>query len=140
VKCAVYEIVEDGMVVYVGAASNPARRLAFHKWKGKCAKHATVRVVQWFSSRREATDFEAQHIFRTQPPRNGSHNCRAAVGRARMSNERAAKIWHGNKRLSPTAVLQKMPGWTYGMARYHFGARGMPFAGVHAHVRSKVGS
>jgi hypothetical protein len=137
VKCAVYEIIEDGKPVYVGAAVNPARRLRYHKAKGKVAPEAAVRVVRWFASRRAALSFEAKHIFRTRPPRNGHHNCRAACGRVRMPTEQAFRIWHKNKRRPAEQVLELMPGWTYGMARYHFGVRGRPYEGVHAHMKDK---
>jgi hypothetical protein len=138
-RWAVYEILEAGVLVYVGTARDPDRRLYYHKSRGKAARHATVRVVQWFDHAGDALDFEAKHIFEAKPPRNGHHNCRGACGRSRMPTEAAFKIWHGSQWQTAGEVLKMMPGWTNGMARYHFGLRGHPYGNVSATVRTKNG-
>lgn len=111
----VYDLIEDGVVVYVGLSLKPTRRLKDHKRAGKCRSNATVREVCWYDLRagREA---EERRIQELRPRGNTIFNV--------MPKEQARKIWCSHLRSWTNAdAVARMPGWSVDMARSHFGPR-----------------
>lgn len=69
-RCALYDMVLSGRVVYVGSTTRPRQRLSEHKCKGLVPKDAKMRVVRWYDTVDAARRAEAKRIYRLQPSLN----------------------------------------------------------------------
>lgn len=123
----VYRIDDGGRLLYIGMSKDVANRFRNHKSCKKLSPTATISVMASFDRWRDAWKLEAKFISEMNPPLNSAFKCRKALGRTTMDTKTARKVW----RSAPSSmfnyeVLEKMPGWTIGMAMYHFGARSLP--------------
>lgn len=69
-KWALYDIIIDDQLAYVGTTNRPAARLSQHKQAGTVPYFAEMVVVQWFDTQREALSAERKRILEMKPPRN----------------------------------------------------------------------
>lgn len=69
-KVCVYDIVTDGVIVYVGITNNPKYRYTQHKYSGVAGKNSRMAVVKWHDTRRLALDAEAKRIEQIRPELN----------------------------------------------------------------------
>lgn len=70
---AVYDILRDGQVVYVGITDNPQVREHQHKSSRRVPRRATLVVVDWFKTRRAALKCERARIRKLKPVLNIQH-------------------------------------------------------------------
>ena len=142
----VYDIVLDGVVVYVGMTSDPKRRLAKHRafmFEGD----ESMAIVARFENIRDAQMAEADRIRDLQPPRNRSglggrslsseqaraNGAKAGAKRGRpkatfddAARQKAETIWH-SRRVATWADAEKLLeplGYTTARAYKEFGPRG----------------
>lgn len=73
-RFAVYDLIVDGVIVYVGMSSDPQRRFFWHKVRNKVPRHGTMRIVKWYSDKFRALDAEAARIAETAPTGNVAHH------------------------------------------------------------------
>lgn len=69
-RWAVYDIFADDLLIYVGITCRPSVRLSQHKSHGVIPYFATMRVVEWFDTRKAAMEAERKRIKELKPPRN----------------------------------------------------------------------
>lgn len=73
---SVYDIIEDGTLVYVGYSSRPSSRFKAHRWTGVAGPTAAMEIVAEYGSLIEAMAAERERIMDKCPPRNRVHNVR----------------------------------------------------------------
>jgi predicted GIY-YIG superfamily endonuclease len=73
---AVYDIIAEGQLVYVGISSRPDARSMAHKASGNMPEMYELMVVEWYNSRAEALKAEAERIKKFKPPLNSVHAVR----------------------------------------------------------------
>lgn len=69
-KTALYDILVDGVIVYVGISNKPAKRLREHKAKRRVPKHSVVSVVRWYDTQWDARQAETVRIRLLKPSAN----------------------------------------------------------------------
>lgn len=69
-RCAVYDVILGGEIVYVGSAPDPADRMSNHRAGWGFMREATVAVAQWHDTRPAARKAEAERIRTLAPPFN----------------------------------------------------------------------
>lgn len=69
-KTALYDVLVDGVIVYVGISNKPDKRLREHKAKRTVPKHAVVQVVRWYETQWDARQAETVRIRLLKPPAN----------------------------------------------------------------------
>lgn len=98
-KCAVYDLLLDGKLYYVGASGNPEKRFETHKYAGLMPRRITLRVVAWYDTKREALAAERRRIKRMKPPANETTDddkrYRKLHDELSRSREKWAEIWSG---------------------------------------------
>jgi len=72
-RCAVYDLLIDGAVIYVGSTTDPKTRLHVHRCR-KEFKTARLRVYAWYGSVLRAQISEAQRIATLRPKYNVACN------------------------------------------------------------------
>lgn len=94
-RWAVYDLIVDGELVYVGCTKNPKMRLGFHKARRKVPRDCVMRVVAWYDCQHEALSAERRRIIKRKPPLNKAHRedikkaVRAEKGRKAYERELA---------------------------------------------------
>lgn len=73
-RFAVYDLIVDGVVVYVGMSKDPHKRFFWHKVRKKIPRHGTMRVVRWYTDKFRALDAEAARIAEKAPVGNVFHH------------------------------------------------------------------
>jgi hypothetical protein len=69
-RCAVYDVILGGEIVYVGSAPDPADRMSCHRGGWGFMREAHVVVCQWHETRPAARTAEAERIRTLAPPFN----------------------------------------------------------------------
>lgn len=69
-RTAVYDLIVDGEVYYVGASRDPKTRLAYHRARKKIPRSATLKIVKWYPTRGRALLAESRRIIARAPPGN----------------------------------------------------------------------
>jgi len=118
---AVYELIVNGVPVYIGCTANPERRRYAHMAHRPLEGWPSINVLTRHRTRTAALRAEAKLIKDRQPPLNLQHTGRKRSGR--MPEETARKIWHSSKRKTNAQLLALMPGWTIWTARARLGQR-----------------
>lgn len=72
-RTAVYDLLVDGEIVYVGCTSRPATRLHEHKCR-EAFKSARLRIFAWYRSQIRAQIAEAKRIASLRPKYNVAQN------------------------------------------------------------------
>ena len=67
---ALYELLDDGRIVYVGVTVEPKNRLAAHKATKPNGSVLTMRVLRWFGCRKQAEFAERKRIKELEPELN----------------------------------------------------------------------
>lgn len=73
-RTAVYDLIVDGELFYVGCSRNPRRRLHEHKARKLVPESATVVVVRWYANATLAMEAERRRITAKAPPGNIEHH------------------------------------------------------------------
>lgn len=73
-RTAVYDLLVDGEVVYVGCSSRPKFRLQEHRSRCPDFKTARLRIYAWYKSELRAQVREADRIAKLRPKYNFAHN------------------------------------------------------------------
>lgn len=90
---AVYDLIVDGALVYVGCTSNPVNRLYQHKARRKVPKHAELVVVQRFRRRPAALAAETRRIEELNPPLNKAMRLDIKAERRRKAYQAKFAEW-----------------------------------------------
>lgn len=69
---AIYDVIDDGEIVYTGMTGDPYTRMKSHLQTGIASNDSFMEVIEWFGSRDEAFQAESVRISVLQPPRNGT--------------------------------------------------------------------
>lgn len=69
-RTAVYDLIVDGEIYYVGASRDPESRLIYHRARKKIPPTATMRIVKWYPTRGLALVAESRRIIARSPPGN----------------------------------------------------------------------
>lgn len=67
---AIYDIIEDGSIVYTGMTDNPYDRMKAHLSTGTASNDAYMEIIEWHGNRRDAFAAETVRINVLLPPRN----------------------------------------------------------------------
>lgn len=98
-RCAVYDLLLDGKLYYVGTSGNPEKRFETHKYAGLMPRRITLRVVKWYDTKREALDAERRRIKQMNPPANeitdDAKRYRKLDDELSRSREKWSAIWSG---------------------------------------------
>lgn len=78
-EVALYDVLVDRKVFYVGVSKSPRIRLNNHRSKGVVPFRCKLRIVAWYRSRDEALVAEAARISKLKPPGNIVGNPLVAV-------------------------------------------------------------
>ena len=122
-QVAVYELLVNDEVVYIGATTNPHRRCFAHRANLNLAAWPQIRVLHWCRTRGSALRLEARLIRKHRPPLNVQQAQRRRAQREDI--DRARKVWTtASRKMTNREVLGLMPaGWTAQDARAAFGSR-----------------
>lgn len=88
---ALYDIVLDGEVIYVGITVSPKTRMTQHRTDKTAAPDATMQIVSWHRGHTAARKAERKRIEKLKPRLNiyGNPNPTATSARARARQRRA---------------------------------------------------
>lgn len=111
----IYEIVKNGVVLYVGKTTRPRQRFYAHRATGLASGGAIMRLVRQCADVDDLQASEIRHIQQIKPKRN-------LVYANKMPHDEAYHIWV-RPRLSVKERLAMMPGWTSQQAHYAFTRR-----------------
>lgn len=124
---AVYELIGDGQVLYIGATANPTKRGYAHRALKPIDYWPQIRIVRWFKTRAAALKLEASMIRRKKPPLNMQHTGRRRV--KRENARQARKIWFSHPELFTRELVALLPpGWSYWTALREFGPRPLEYS------------
>lgn len=73
-RAAVYKLLIDGELAYVGSSTNPKTRLQAHRARKQQFRCATMEIIRWYASVGAARVAEKRLIEHLRPPYNAIHN------------------------------------------------------------------
>lgn len=98
---AVYDVVSDGEIVYVGVSKNPKARWAAHRSRRIFPADATFRVANWLETEWAALLAERRRIRSKAPRMNKAFNpvldAERALERGSRRNEIARAKWEADR-------------------------------------------
>jgi|GEM_PF-6406442 len=110
----VYDIIYEGVVLYVGLSINPERRFKEHRKTGVAPSGAILRKVSFHRNWGDAQAAEIARIQKLCPPKN-------KMG-VKLADDAAFAIW-SDLSMPEKEKLSKMWGWTRQTAKYAFDRR-----------------
>lgn len=97
-KIALYDIISDGNIVYVGLSARPKRRFSEHRYDKLIPFNSSMDVVAWFDGMDDALPAERRRIRDLNPPLNVAETIKR--GRKKTNPVDVREVRH------PGAVLE----------------------------------